>query len=585
MYKKVLCFLIKINFVYHLKSLQRGWRVTSKPRFFETLLLNDAQHLVNEMVKEPILALNLYLYVPEVTQSVSLYRRLYLFYRISKTRGLTRWLCNNLCESLIIKPYELSRRKLFTSIFLNWRGFSNLVLGSIVFTDKEIKFEDTLEVSQLTDSYTKFSFSKNKYYKVDEEFHLKKKFSKLNSRVNNLLFVTLVKSDSNLARAIFNSSEHLKDSKEINQIIDLIPDFAAQLNSVKKLNFVYAKFAGLTFDQRLNEVGINSFDTLSDVEIWHQRFIIKNDQMILIDDTCSPNLDFVAGHWQYLEQVEFPMTEVFLKKHLKPDLVLLEEAIYLIGRADENWYHLILDTLPRYLFMGNVNSDVPVLIRSDLPKTSLEFLTRIIGRQIIQVDGKQIVKVRSLHYLAARSTTFDSHPPKGSTQIEFSPRTIQKLQNYVFSSLPEKILNEVPERISFQRNSKYRQVLNYKKIHTVLSHFDFVDIQVNENFFRNQVWIFRNANFVVSQGGAIFANMIFMKPGSRVMVLRSTRDLRQSLWKKLAFATNIEISQFFGVPTYFGFNKLRRQHTDYIVSSKLFEFILRRILAKNYPTK
>ena len=580
MSKKVLRDLIKINFAYHQNFKQQGSRVTSKPRLYESLILKDVQNGIDRNYSKPVRAFSLYLFVPEVSQNVSFYQSFKLFIRISKTRGLTRWLCNNFFTTYILDPYNVSRLRLFTSIFLNWKQFSYLVLGSVLFTDKEIDFEDTLEISQFTHSYTNFTIRKKKYYKVEEDFQLKMKFSDRNSFINNFLFVMLVRSDSNLAKNIFFSSELLKNSSIIKQLIDLIPDLAREIDSVTKFDFDFAKFAELSFDERANELGSSSFDTLSNVEIWHQRFIIKSDKIVLIDETCSPNLDFVAGHWQYLEQVKHPLASVHLKKHLNPDYILLGEAIYLMGRADENWYHLLLDTFPRYMFMDGINVDVPVLIRSDLPNTSIEFLSRVIRRQIIQVSGKQIVKVKTLHFLAARSTTYDSPPSSGVDQVVFSPQTIERLRQYIFNSLPERILEKGPERLLLDRNSKYRRMLNYRKIRTVLVHYDFINTEVNENFFRNQYWIFNDAEIVVSQGGAIFANMIFMEPGSRIIVFRSTRDLKQSLWKKLARSSKVDITQCFGFPIYFGFNRLRRQHSDYVVSSILFKYTLRRILVR-----
>jgi hypothetical protein len=90
------------------------------------------------------------------------------------------------------------------------------------------------------------------------------------------------------------------------------------------------------------------------------------------------------------------------------------------------------------------------------------------------------------------------------------------------------------------------------------------------------VKVFHDAKFVVASGGAVLANIIFMKPGTKVLVLRSWRGKKIKLWEDLSKSVNLKYFEVKGFPTYWGFSFLRSLHSDYYISPKK----LRRILSK-----
>jgi hypothetical protein len=82
------------------------------------------------------------------------------------------------------------------------------------------------------------------------------------------------------------------------------------------------------------------------------------------------------------------------------------------------------------------------------------------------------------------------------------------------------------------------------------------------------VRFFAEANTIVSPGGAVLANIIFMQRGSRVVSIRSWRGADVPLWKQLAEACEINHSEVIGIPSYFGSKPLLRAHSNFYVPLK-----------------
>jgi hypothetical protein len=323
--------------------------------------------------------------------------------------------------------------------------------------------------------------------------------------------------------------------------------------------------AGVTLDQRLLESETWIADFVENVEIWHQRFIMTKDNWLLIDETCSPQLDFVAGHWPYLRQTNPVSNNLELKKPHLSSSIEIAEAIFLMGRCDENWYHLLLDTLPRYLFFKSINPEIPVLIRADLPKTSLNLLRQLIPRKIILVSPHEKISVGLLHYMAGRSTVFDSKPESDQEQVQFSPKILAELKTWILDNLSKDETLIFPSKIYIERNAKYRNVINEKRVKMMVAAMGFEVTNCTDDFYLNQAHYFTNANHVVAPGGAVLANILFMNEGSRVTVIRSSRNSELELWQKLASACGVDLEEIIGIPSYYGTKTLARMHSNYFL--------------------
>lgn len=549
---------------FHLLQLRKG---VNSPKFFtklETKILGELLDFKPESLVVRIHSQKFVLRPRSKHMQLSTLMRMNLTWRILQTRGQMRWLCYSLFSPVMGEAYQISRARLLKLIGRNWQQFSDEVLSCLSLSNEETNQLERISLHQYLNPRNTQPLDFAQTYLLEGEFSRRLIYGRNNSLQNSTL-ARMIRWNSSCAIAFIRQSASLKESLQLHKFLDVFPDFQDLLNSRASLECVFHPQSHQTFDQRLSDGVLGVQDKVTDVEIWHQRFIIKDNTWLLIDSTCSPSLEFVAGHWQFLVQNKAEQSKVEMLRPRETSRVSVDEAIFLIGRVDENWYHLLLDTLPRYLLFRGIDPEVPVLIRGDLPGTSKTLIERLVEREIIYVQPEDLVLVKTLYFVPARSTVYDSAPEKNRERISYSPVIIQKQREWILQSFPLKKSHGYPVRLFLYRRSSYRNLLNIDAVSRLLKRNEFQVVEPDESFYLNQARFFSEANTVFSPGGAVLANIIFMRRGSRVVSIRSWRGSDVPLWRLLSEACEVNHSEVVGIPSYFGLKSLRRAHSNYYV--------------------
>jgi len=494
-----------------------------------------------------------------------------------RTRGLTRTLLRIFSKLIDIESgsiQTLSRHQLLKTLISKRRLIRAELLSRLLLTG--VNYSNSLQYRHLT-SVNYFGNSKIRINKARKLFSFEVSLDSrqklpgnkhsLRSPKANLLEV-VISLDSEFFLGIVHKYEIYEDMKIY--LKRYFPAVLDELNSVSKFTFQINPFASQNLDIRSASSNQPIFESLKNVEIWHQRFIIKDSTWSVIDITTHPALKFVAGQWQFFWKQAKNNKFVFLRNPRGKKLDL-QRAIFLSGRCDDNWFHFLIDTLPRIQFFANLPKGIPVLIRSDIPDTAKEVLRKVTKRPIIEITPDSKIKVQQLYFVAARSSVFDSRPLNFGSPIEFPFTTLKNLRDVILSERNLELLPKSSSVFYFERDAKYRNMLNSKAIRGTISKFG-IPIQVADSkFLRNQVEYFYDADLVISPGGAVLANILFMRPGSKVLVLRSWRNRHLNLWEKLSIGLEVRYLEITGVPVYFGLNSGRRMHTDYWISPRKLE--------------
>lgn len=474
------------------------------------------------------------------------------FYELSRFRLLL----------ILAKNFSLLKKNLLTKLSLEYLDYK---------TYKSINFYPQ---TQLGNKFTINQFQHLKFFALSKNYTESHKIKLLNTESGNRSIIDhFIIWDSYLfIKLICEYNLEMKVFEFLNETFGLILE---DLVKFRVVNVENLEMFDSSLDQIYAEKGQNYSLLISNVEIWHQRFLVSKNTVLNLDVTASPNLDFVAGIEQFIWKVKNRESRY---KIVAPagDAIHLDEVIYLVGRVDENWYHFLLDTAPRLLFFNQIPISVPVLIRKDIPESSKLILRLITSREVVEVDSDDFVRVKKLHVLPGRSTVFDSDPPKELKQVQFSPIILNLFRDKVLESLKLNSKAVFDKKIFFTRRSVTRNVVNWKKNRQVLLSNSFMEVPFDADFFCNQVEIFNSSTIVVSPGGAVLANIIFMKPESRVIALTSVRKQGIELWRELSDCFDLDYTAVSGYPTYWGFNRLRRLHSSFYVSPKK----LRRILSR-----
>lgn len=561
------------------KSSLRRFEKTGKlsPRVIqlEKLILDELSEA--EFSNIEIRANNLYLDLGHQPISRSALAHIRLCRNVLEVRGKFRWLCFRLMPPVFSDSYEISRGKLIIKVARHWKIFKEEVLEKLYLSETAPSGLIEIDSYEYTHPNMKFEFLTNKIYLLGGElakgldFGLK---SNPNAKaLSKFLLGRMIFWDSKKVLDLIRCRENFSNEPRVLKFLQHFPDFINQISRDTKFLVNIHPNAALTFDERL-EGGHTSPDVLIDVDIWHQRFIVQGKTWHVVDSTCSPKAEFVAGHWQFLESILAHMKHAYIKEPRQFNKIELKQAIYLLGRADENWFHFLLDTLPRYLQLREIDIEVPVLVRSDLPETTISLIKKLIPHKVIFVSPKDLVSVQKLFFVAARSTVHDSVPTNGEDQVKFSPQTLRELRDWILNTLRAELPSNFPEKIFIPRRAKYRNLLNVDQIQAQLESLGFETIETNNNFYQRQYSYFDQASQIVAPGGAVLANIIFMKPGSKVLVIRSWRDSDLLLWKKLAASCGVQFTESIGFPTYYGRKTLARQHSNYFLPVRKLKKLL-----------
>jgi len=360
-----------------------------------------------------------------------------------------------------------------------------------------------------------------------------------------------------------------------NHLYDFVKEFvnhrylalSGEFKRTAHLQFKDHFLSNMKLDDLYLKKGFNAYEQILDAEILHQKFIKVGENILNLESTSSVKQKFVAGLWAYTNRIyrDQDLTALVLPNNNSNSI---SEGIYLIGRCDENWYHFLLDTLPRLLFFESISMDVPLLIRSDIPRTTKEFIYKITNRKIIELEPNTGIKVAKLYVCPGRSTVFDVKPPRHVNWVEFSPIVFSKLRERIMDRLANESSPNILGTILISRKSSKRNLLNAESIEKVISESHVPIYELDQDFFRDQIKIFANTKHVISPGGAVLANIIFMRRGSKVTLLRSYGFSKLNIWKQLAEITKVEYSEVRGIPSYWGFNFLRRLHSNFYISPR-----------------
>jgi len=102
--------------------------------------------------------------------------------------------------------------------------------------------------------------------------------------------------------------------------------------------------------------------------------------------------------------------------------------------------------------------------------------------------------------------------------------TEQKIKNKIYIDRNNTTSNQKPQRL----------ISNEDEIKKYLLKNNFIFVKLHETSFREQVNLFNNAECIVGLHGAGFVNVVFCKPGTKIIELRglSTGDTINNLSKK-----------------------------------------------------
>ncbi len=191
------------------------------------------------------------------------------------------------------------------------------------------------------------------------------------------------------------------------------------------------------------------------------------------------------------------------------------------GASGNNYFHFIFDILPKiYLLNSKIDlNKIDYFYVSDPKKWQI----KIFG--ILGIGKKKLLSSKKYKHILAKEIYAVDHPwyYKGYVQknCEKIPKwIIYKNRNVFLNYFKDNLKNNCKKKIFLDRStSKYNhcQIKNLNDIKTLLLEKKFKIYKPEFLSFDKQINLFKNCSIIIAAHGAALSNIIFCKPGTKVI--------------------------------------------------------------------
>jgi capsular polysaccharide biosynthesis protein len=221
----------------------------------------------------------------------------------------------------------------------------------------------------------------------------------------------------------------------------------------------------------------------------------------------------------------------------------------------ENYYHWMIESLPRLLLIQKDYADALIIIPDPAPefvKTTISLLgfEKTISLPISEME---ILKINNLvfpnlEFEKAEDYVAESNKRQIHNKGTPAPFSNNGLTNDLIISVKEKILSHFPQlpvstkKIFVSRSrQKFRRLVNEKDLEPILKKYGFEIVYFEEMSFAAQVKLMQETEILLSTHGANLVNILFLPPNAKVIEMVN-KDFTNDVYYTLA--SDLDLSYY-----------------------------------------
>ena len=196
------------------------------------------------------------------------------------------------------------------------------------------------------------------------------------------------------------------------------------------------------------------------------------------------------------------------------------------GAGNSNYWHWLFDVLPRFKILENQYNfnDIDYFL---FPDTKERFQKETLD--LLNIPKSKILSSKDFRHIEAKQIITVDHPYvlKNNPTAE-----IQNIPTWILNYLNEKFIPKykeikLPQKIYIDRKDSksnhrhLRKIINEKEVKNYLIKKGFSIIALSELSFLDQINLFSNAKQIIGLHGAGFANLVFCKPETFALEVKS----------------------------------------------------------------
>ncbi len=296
--------------------------------------------------------------------------------------------------------------------------------------------------------------------------------------------------------------------------------------------------------------------------------LVTKDDCVICHDMYNFDTDMLSEELHCLLSVYPQENKVVWSQDISISKVV-ENAATFVDSCAHNYAHWMTEVLPKIRIFCSIKEyqKIPIIIDDLLHENQMESLLAVVGgnRSVIVLSKGCGLFVKELYFTSSTGyVPFQKRGNADSTASHglFSPYALQMVVDRLseWSAAIDK--ENLPKRIYVRRNSSYRSLKNQAELEKVISQLGFEIIQPEKWSLSQQVALFENADVVVGPTGASFANIMFCRPGTKIVILAYWHpDMVYWYWQNIACSTNKQIKYVLGAPL-----SRNLPHSDFVVN-------------------
>ncbi len=227
----------------------------------------------------------------------------------------------------------------------------------------------------------------------------------------------------------------------------------------------------------------------------------------------------------------------------KTPLLRINEPAFIITQPWINYYHWILESLPRLIQLKDYWGTHSLIIQRNIyeipyVKQTLKLFDDI---KIIIPENETNLFVKELILPNLRKDCY-----------KYNIELLEKTRDEIFKSF--NIVEKTPTEKNFiiRKKAKYRTIDNFREIEKVVKEYGFKIVDFEDYSIIDQIKIINNSSHLIAQHGAGLTNILFMQKGMKIMELAkkitNKNDHFSLVYWSLASAMELEYYNMFCDP-------------------------------------
>ena len=253
---------------------------------------------------------------------------------------------------------------------------------------------------------------------------------------------------------------------------------------------------------------------------------------------------------------------------------IINEGFFLAGSGSFNWYHWLIEILPKMLFYKCEYSSKILVDEScrtipSMAETLKKFSEKF-ELEIIYLNADKTYVVQNLYFINEVNKLMYNAI---DNNLEIFPiyyyrqESLKQLRDKFLKNWSEE--KEHSEKVYLGRKNTHRIAANEHYVIESLQEMGFVNVDLVGLTIREQISIFNNAAAVIGTTGAAWTNLLFCKPHTKCIIFMPNNYKTYKFYAELADMMEVEVNYL-----YYENDSESHEKSDFIINLNELENLL-----------